>query len=308
MEYQNPKIELYKQRSFSEKVSATFAFIAENYKPLLKYLFLFMLPCGLLMAIGTGLLTSIMPQQATINSDINEGLLFQMGKSYSILMFVGTISSILCVSLVYALMTIYNKREQRLQNITFDDIKPIFMHNIAKSIKFVLMCFAITVIAIALVATTYFIHIAVGILFTIAILVVFMPIQLVMSIYMLEDTTLKKAFTRGIRLGLKTWGSLFILLFVIILLAGIIQGILMIPWYITVILEAIGQANSTTDFSFTQAGWFKAVAYLFNVIQSIGNLIIMALPIIAVSYHYGHVCDKYEGAAVEQDIDKFETL
>ena len=37
MEAQKPKIALYVQRSFGEKLTATFDFIKENWKPLMKF-------------------------------------------------------------------------------------------------------------------------------------------------------------------------------------------------------------------------------------------------------------------------------
>ena len=38
MEAQKPKIALYVQRSFGEKLTATFDFIKENWKPLMKFI------------------------------------------------------------------------------------------------------------------------------------------------------------------------------------------------------------------------------------------------------------------------------
>ena len=44
MEAQKPKIALYVQRSFGEKLTATFDFIKENWKPLMKFTTYLMLP------------------------------------------------------------------------------------------------------------------------------------------------------------------------------------------------------------------------------------------------------------------------
>ena len=50
MEAQKPKIALYVQRSFGEKLTTTFDFIKENWKPLMKFTTYLMLPlCSTLL-------------------------------------------------------------------------------------------------------------------------------------------------------------------------------------------------------------------------------------------------------------------
>ena len=45
-----PKIEIYRTRTFSDKLTDTFNFIRENWRPLLKYLIYVMLPVSIIMA------------------------------------------------------------------------------------------------------------------------------------------------------------------------------------------------------------------------------------------------------------------
>ena len=52
MEAQKPKIALYVQRSFGEKLTATFDFIKENWKPLMKFTTYLMLPLCLLQGLS----------------------------------------------------------------------------------------------------------------------------------------------------------------------------------------------------------------------------------------------------------------
>ena len=60
MEAQKPKIALYVQRSFGEKLTATFDFIKENWKPLMKFTTYLMLPLCLLQGLSlNGLMSGI---------------------------------------------------------------------------------------------------------------------------------------------------------------------------------------------------------------------------------------------------------
>ena len=61
MEAQKPKIALYVQRSFGEKLTATFDFIKENWKPLMKFTTYLMLPLCLLQGLSlNGLMSGTM--------------------------------------------------------------------------------------------------------------------------------------------------------------------------------------------------------------------------------------------------------
>ena len=61
MEAQKPKIALYVQRSFGEKLTTTFDFIKENWKPLMKFTTYLMLPLCLLQGLSlNGLMSGTM--------------------------------------------------------------------------------------------------------------------------------------------------------------------------------------------------------------------------------------------------------
>lgn len=50
MEYVRPKVELYRTRTFSEKISDTFAFIKDTWRPMMKYFVYLMLPVSIVLA------------------------------------------------------------------------------------------------------------------------------------------------------------------------------------------------------------------------------------------------------------------
>lgn len=52
MELQKPKIAMYAKRSFGDKLNATFDFIKENWKPLLKFTTYLILPLCLIQALS----------------------------------------------------------------------------------------------------------------------------------------------------------------------------------------------------------------------------------------------------------------
>ena len=62
MQVEKPKIELYQNRSFGQKLSATFDFLRENYKLWLKACFYLILPLCLVQAFSFDMMFStLMP-------------------------------------------------------------------------------------------------------------------------------------------------------------------------------------------------------------------------------------------------------
>ena len=69
METEKTKIALYAKRTFGEKFNATFDFIKENWKQLLKYTLYLLLPVSLIQALSlNGLMSAAMGMSAMVSN------------------------------------------------------------------------------------------------------------------------------------------------------------------------------------------------------------------------------------------------
>ena len=123
MEAQKPKIALYVQRSFGEKLTATFDFIKENWKPLMKFTTYLMLPLCLLQGLSlNGLMSGTMAlgdmTGGSFDSSVVGASIMALVTYYSLYAVLYLLGTVMLTSLVYALVRTYNEREERLQGVT----------------------------------------------------------------------------------------------------------------------------------------------------------------------------------------------
>ena len=133
MESQKPKVAMYVKRSFGEKLNASFDFIKENWKLLLKFITYLLLPVSLIQALSlNGLMGGALKISAVANITAmaaSPSSLVGFMSYYGLYMLVFMIGTILLTSLIYAMIRTYNEREERLEGITLGSLKPLLFHN-----------------------------------------------------------------------------------------------------------------------------------------------------------------------------------
>ena len=118
MESQKPKVAMYVKRSFGDKLNASFDFIKENWKILLKFTTYLLLPVSLIQALslnglmGGAFAMTAMSKTATVPDTAS---LLGFMSYYGLYMIVFMIGSILLTSMIYALIRTYNEREERFE-------------------------------------------------------------------------------------------------------------------------------------------------------------------------------------------------
>lgn len=136
MESQKPKIAMYVKRPFGEKLNASFDFLKENWKLLLKFTTYLLLPLCLIQALSlNGLMSGALSISAIASSTAmaaSSSSLIAFGSYYGLYMFLYLIGIILLTSLVYGLIRTYNEREERLQGVTLGMLKPRLFRNIKR--------------------------------------------------------------------------------------------------------------------------------------------------------------------------------
>ena len=63
------------------------------------------------------------------------------------------------------------------------------------------------------------------------------PLALLTPIYLFEDITLMEAFKKTFRLGFATWGGVFLVSLLMGIIANVLQGVTMMPWYIATVVK-----------------------------------------------------------------------
>ena len=294
------KIPLYKVRQFGEKISDTFAFVSENLKPLLKYITYFMLPVALLMGLAmNGYLNSVL-HLAAIGDEMSPETLVELASSFGGVMVALLVGYPLLSAVVYGLMRVYGERENRLRGLMWAEFKPVFMPALKRSFKLLGFALLLGLLVSAVAGALVFV---LG-----TALRVLVPISLMTPIYLFEDEiTLMGALKKAMRLGFRTWGGIFAVMFVLGLIVGIVSGIISLPWSIALGAQAAFGMEEDAE-SFVGTTGFGFIVFLLSVLQSFVSFLCYAVPTIGLAYQYGHAAEKIDHVTVEADIDKFENL
>lgn len=310
METQKPKIALYVKRSFGEKLTATFGFVNENWKVLLKYTTYLILPLCLIQGLSMkSFMQSYMGVVASAGNGISsyDDLAYTLGVSYGALILLSVIGGLILTSLVYGLIKLYNEREERLAGVTFADLKPLLFSNAKRLL--ILWLFmtaivfgAIVVMALLIVITPW------TMLLTIPFLIAcIFPLTLLPSIYLFENIGVWQAFLKTFRLGFATWGGIFGVTFVTGFIANVVQGVLSIP-YMVVMVVGVALTTSGMQTEMTTSAGFGFMNYLFAVLMTFGIYLSMIFTMLGLVYQYGHACEVMDSVSVEEDISRFEQL
>lgn len=310
MESQKPKIALYKKRSFGDKLNASFDFIKENWKIILKFTTYLLLPLSLIQALSLnglmGGVFSIMQQTEGGNTAVpamSTAFFINYG-AYFLLTMIGTM---LLSSLLYGLIHTYNEREERLQGVTLGMLKPLLFRNLKKMLVILLMGFALGIL-IVLVLVILIVLTPFTLIFTIpAAIAVMLPFALWTPIYLLEEITVIGALKKAFRLGFATWGGIFLMALVMGLVANILQGVTMMPWYIATLVKYFFAMSDAGSGATVSVG-YSFFLYILGIIQTFGVYLAMIFSVVGLVYQYGHASEVVDSVTVEDDIDKFNEL
>lgn len=313
MDTPKTKIAFYQHRSFSDKMNASFDFIKENWKSILKYSTYMILPICLLQALsfnkvmGAALNNEIMG--VYLEADPFGPEMMSFWANYSLLFFFLSIGGLIMGSVTCGLIKTYNDRPNGLQDVTFSELWPLFLNNFGRLILLMLVGFALMILVWIVIALLgYYISEVIVMLAVILMLVLIVPLALWTPIYLYERASIFNALAKSFRLGFATWGGIFAVLFVMGIIAYILQGVVAMPWAISMV---VNQLFTLSEFGGNGADPSVATSfmnYIFAVLASYGAYLSMILVIVGISYQYSHANEKLSHISVESDIENFEQL
>lgn len=313
METEKPKIALYVKRSFGEKFNASFDFIKENWKLMLKYATYLLLPLCLVQALSlNGLMTYTLGMSGLMESGLPDSAILSFFSYYGLYMLLLIIGIVLLTALVYAMIRTYNEREERLQGVTLGMLRPMLLHNVKRMFILVFFGLVLTLLAsliIGVIAALFPVTLfpIVIILLTPFMIAVAVPFSLWAPIYLLEDISIMSSLKKTFRLGFTTWGGIFMISLVMGFIAGILQGVTLIPWYIGTAVKYIFMTSSGGTEATVSVG-YSFLLYLLAIVQVFGAYLAMIFSFVGLAYQYGHASEKVDSIMVESDIDNFDKL
>ena len=309
------RINLYASRSIGETLSATFDFVTQNFVTLIKFLAAFLLPVSALMGLSYQSMFSSFAHIDNLNDETEQILSVVM--SYLPVLVLCLIGALLTVSVTYTLMQKYQQRDNLLKGLTLSEIKPLLKHNLWRVFKMLLLLTLIGIVAFVVLVLVATMIISIGskfeaflFLLYMAMLAIALPLGLVLPLCVFEpELGLFSCVKKALRLGFKTWGTLFVVMLVITMLVQIVSFILMIPFLFTTMTTMFFEIDSTqyASLAYTSSAWFSVLTFASSLLFCFGLLLMSALSFVAFAFCYGRAADKVEGVSVKNAVQNFDS-
>ncbi len=295
---------LYRTRTFSEKFSLVFEWMRNEWKPILKYVTLFLLPVSLLQGFGISGVAQL--SMADLYTQTNGAYDFSNADAFSIVgMVLYYISSIVGAFVIYGL-SLFFVRRNLMDGLTNDSLTAGEVWNGIWSYapRLILSGIALTVILVVCVVVIAVLGAALPLTFIltipafIALCVALLPL---LPVYTLTDEGLFSSLKHSVRLGFKCWGGFLGTFLVMGLLTLVIGGFASLPFYIFIMIKAIVGSN----LSGVSAGVVDFFMYLGGVLSLYSYYALNILTVAIVCVQYGHAADKCDGVTAQREVDEF---
>ena len=311
------RINLYASRSIGETLSATFDFVTQNFVPLIKFLSAFLLPVSALMGLSYQSMFSSLAHIHIVDINDETALILSVVMGYVPVFVLCLIGALLTVAVTYTLMQKYQQRDNLLKGLTLSEIKPLLKHNLWRVFKMLLLLTLIGMVAfvVLVLVATMIMSIcskfeAFLFLLYMAMLAIALPLGLVLPMCVFEpELSLFSCVKKALRLGFKTWGTLFVVMLVITMLVQIVSFILMIPFLFTTMTTMFFEIDSTqyASLAYTSSAWFSVLTFASSLLFCFGLLLMSALSFVAFAFCYGRAADKVEGVSVKNAVQNFDS-
>lgn len=290
------KIEFFKERPFGKRMGAALLFFRENAGTILRLSAGFLLPIILFFALFFTWSTSHLYKMFEVGYFTPSSL-----AAFTLCLASVILLMLLIPSFSFALLQLYNKRENRLKGIQFGEVmqamKPNFIR-MARVLPFLI------VFAFLLFLLKVKVSLAVAsLVFVVTFLGIGVPLLLFIPIYLIEGKSMWTALKQTFHFGYKYWMSIFIFRLVLGVLAFLVALFFAFPWIVTTYVElAFFSSAVTFEIPFV----YSLLFYLFSVLMAFGLMLSSSFIFIGMSYQYAHV-SSYKGTVfIVDDIEKAE--
>ena len=298
------KINFFKERTIGERFSAAAKFTRQNWKIVSKNLVYVVIPLTLLMSFG---LDKYMRSSISISSETD---IFGTLISYGIMMLSNMALYIFISAMVGAIMQKYQAGELT-KDTGWTELKgKVF--SISKNL-FLLFLIVFFVPVIIIMVFAFFISLAGIGAGSIAVVMGFLAVMLLLSLVMValtpslllmtmpaivENKSAWVSIKKGFRLGFKYWGSTFVTALLGGLLYSMFYTIFLMPYSIYLVISM----------AIDSSGPNPILLFVLTIIPSLVMAFTAPIFLIFVIYHYCSIIEKEEGVTLTTNIDSFDTM
>jgi hypothetical protein len=284
----DPKIELAKPRDFGEIINDTFTFIRQNFKPLLKYFFIF---CGffILATAATSVLNQINMFRSVNNfnpnSFDNDSAFGRVSSILTPVYFLNLTFLLLTYSSITVMVLSYMALYKQNRNLTptteemWGYIKYFFLKALGSSILIGLL-------------------VGVGLVFCIIPGIYLYPaMALVLPIMVIENTSFSYAFNQSFRLIKDNWWLIFGALIVIFIVYYVASLVVLVPASLLTMGSLFFHFNKGTSLTaIVITTILQSIVHIFHVLSIVGACIC-----------YFSLTENKEGTGLIERINQFGT-
>ena len=312
----------YRRRTFSDKFSDTTDFITANWRVLLRMLTICLLPLCVIQALNlNGLVSSMYGGILDDGGTVTQSLL-GFALNYGSLIVFGIIGTAIFISVVYTTMKLYHEQNADgtpahpgLNIMTFVQLRPFMMRQLRKAWKGIGACMLLSVAIVAVVvlgvvAAALFgkavgaedLFIGLGVLLMYAVVFALIPpVIMALPVMSFEKIKFWAGLRKSVVYGVKTWPGTVAVLIVIGLLAGVVLGVLGMPWIVLMMIKAMFVSGDMSEFAFSGSLWYSFLMFLGAIVYIYASYIGYAVMLVAMAYQYGHAREKLDGEDFDTD-------
>jgi len=287
----NEKIELQKNRDFSEKISATFDFIRKEFKTFFGAVLFLGGPLVIVLSFAIAY-TSV--RAINMTQDLSEGvtnnLLITYGNAFISYIAWWLIYNLLNI-VTFSYFKIYKKSRigtQITPGMVWDEAKRHILPVLGSAI----------VVGIIL---------SIGMVFlVIPFFILLVYTSLINSVIIMEDVSFGKAFSRSFDLLTDNYWSTFGLVIVLYILVSVFSFVFSIP---ATVVAAIWGFNSLETIKDTGEmaqvdGLLETVMFVTQILANLGRNFLVVIPGIAMGFQYFHLKEVKESTGLMEQIEQ----
>ena len=277
----SPRIHIYQERGFWERISIVFTFFARNWRPLLRYSSYIMVPAAVL---GGLCLNLFVESNGRLEPNITPGGMVP----YSLFLIFSICAAIMIPAMVYALVKLYATTPQRLQTVDSALLKSTFAKCLKRTFILFFTLLGIYLLVYVLTLPSVLISHWLVVVPVVAFIAIMVPLILTPAFYLLEPAGIATALKKSFRMGFKYWWSTLGVYLVVNLLVLAVVYLFYALW-LTLLIG--GSLIHTTGGPGTAV--LKSLFCLYTMVMLyVFFLACMVQPLAAVA-QYGHVVAAY---------------
>lgn len=295
---------LFKQRTYSQKFNVAFEWLRRYWRPMLKFVTFFLLPVCLVQPLG---LLHILD---TISAAVDLGTeslydSIHMGDMVllAVSLLLSILGGILTLALFYSMMKVTLIDGRDLNAFSISDMWSALRARLGRAV----VLFMLVVMGMVLGVGWIYSFVRVfseDIGFLLSLLSLFPLVILMLPVapqYMLTNDGLFTSLRKGWRIGWYCWWGVFSTTAVMLVMANALSGFANIPLqiFLGIKMAMIGQLAGTGELV------LSFFTFLGLVVSAYVGYLSQLLIVVILTVQYGHAADKLDGLTLENEIDKF---